>query len=497
MIDPETGDPVIERYFVKLFSGGAVVFDGSIDTDPVQLADEGPGSLEVQDAGGVVFRGDVGRDDAGAPTIASLSVGNALFENGDRSVTVASADFRGGLDASDALELRGLGLDSSLRFGGDVGLASAPTRFDADADLLLFDGADRLEAGEVLLNTATPAAAVPLRATVADTGGGLRIDAAGDVALGANEKLSSIGVLRIRTPGEVRLGDVNATRIDIEAQQVTLQGRDPAPLELADGSQVVDGGAEWVANDIRSSAGLEWDGVGAPPILVLGGGTVQMPGGSPFPVIWLDDDFGRVSGERLTGENGILDLTGSGPLVAADPGEDQPRPAPDVVAVQTLRSSGTPPELPDAPGAQSVLEVLRCRSAEVPAPCPLPEGEGPDSALASERAREIVLRYRDLVTSQRGRIALVSAFAPLAGAEDDSAALASLLRDASLGPARSRLDELARVLAQVSLLGLEEEDTAAVRRALAADFAAATGVARLGADGVLSAVDARGVGALP
>ena len=492
--DPETGDPVTElRHEVSLVAGGDVVFESDVDTDDALLAVDRPGSLDVQSGGTVRFRGDVGRDVAGAASVDRLALGDVLFE-GDRSVTVHSADFRGSLDGEGELALRGLGDDSELRFAGDVGSAAAPTRFDADADGLVFDGGRRLRAGEVLLNAATPAASVPELATIVATGGGLRIESEGDTRVGAREKLTSAGRLRIRSGGEVALGDVSATEIDIRAERLVVLGRERAPVQLADGGIRVDDGVDWVANTIRSNAAPEWDGVGREPTLVIGDGSLSLPGGLPFPLIFLDDSASAVSAARLEGANGTLDLFGTGPIAAADPGEELPRPETLALARPAPRASGAQPVAPPLPGAEQVIDFVRCRTA-AGEPCE-PDGFGApeDSALASERAREIVRRYHELVASDRGRVELGRAFAPLADVEDPQRALG---RAPELAAARARLDALGVVLAQISLLGLGDSDTEAVRRAVAADFGASAGVAALDAEAVLEAVSRRGVGTLP
>ena len=73
----------------------------------------------------------------------------------------------------------------------------------------------------------------------------------------------------------------------------------------------------------------------------------------------------------------------------------------------------------------------------------------------------------------------------------------ALEADTALGAARGRVDELATVLAQVALLGLEPDGTEQVRRAIAADFAEGTGVIGLDDEVVLAAAGASSVGQLP
>jgi hypothetical protein len=59
------------------------------------------------------------------------------------------------------------------------------------------------------------------------------------------------------------------------------------------------------------------------------------------------------------------------------------------------------------------------------------------------------------------------------------------------------VDELAAVLTQVSLLGIDPAGTERVRGAIASDFADASQLPGLDVDLVLATVTASGVGALP
>jgi hypothetical protein len=152
---------------------------------------------------------------------------------------------------------------------------------------------------------------------------------------------------------------------------------------------------------------------------------------------------------------------------------------------------------------EEVLRAVRCTSPDVGACPPAAIGDG---MLGSERTREIVSRYHELLVSPQGRQRLVAAFdavgrAPLARTPaqtlDGRSLYRSLATTSDFGEARQRVDELAVVLAQLSLLGLDEENNDRVRRAVAGDFAAATGVAGLDAGAVLDAVAASGVAVLP
>ena len=492
--DPDTGDPVTEmRNEGRLVAGGDVIFDGAIDTDPALISPDRLDALDVVTPDLVIFRGDIGQDVAGEPSLDSLSVDAARFE-GARAVTVGDGDFRGSVDADASLVLRALGEDSRLRFGGAIGGDSDPAAFvlfDADADRLELDGR-RLSAGSVRLNAETPAAEIPELASVTASRA-LRIESEGDVELGTHEKLSVAGTLHIRAGGDVAVGDLNASVIDIDAARIEVLGRQRGVVRLADGQPRIDSGTDWAANSIRTSVTPEWDGVGLEPRLALGDGELAVAGGSPFAVFYLDDEAGGVNAARLAGVDGMLDLFAGGPAVVGDPSDSQPQPETLAAAPVEARASGVDPVPPPLPDAEQVLGFVRC-AGKTGSCDPARFGAAPDSALASERAREIVRRYHEILDTRRSHIELASAFAPLAGAAAPRRALRSARE---LAAARRRLDDLAVVLAQVSLLGLPEDAAQRVRRAVAGDFARATGVAALDTDTVLAAVAERGTVALP
>jgi len=101
---------------------------------------------------------------------------------------------------------------------------------------------------------------------------------------------------------------------------------------------------------------------------------------------------------------------------------------------------------------------------------------------------------------------VAEAFAPLAhrslarteaGGVDGRALARSVASGPEMEPARARIGELAVTLAQVELIGLEETEGEHVRRAIAGEFAEATGIPGFDADAALDAVDASGVAVLP
>ncbi len=496
-VDPDTGDPVTNTvHQVVLIAGGDATFGDDVDTAPGAAL---PADLEVNAGGTIHFGGDVGSDLGGAPSIASLALTDAAFDTGSHTITTGVGQF-GRLDGPGDLALRGVGPNSELVFGGDVGTGSTLATFDADADRLNFAGADRIVAGSVALNTATPSTTVPDVATIVDTDpGGLSIQSAGDVTTGTNEKVSVAGPLAVQAGGTAALGDLSATELNVQASRIVIQGRDPGPVQLPDGTSVFDRGVDWVANDIVTNVVPEWDGSGTSPTFVLGSGGILTGGVIPFDVIRYDSHLDRIRPTGFYGLGGVLDLVGLGPRVVSDPSKDVPRePAPVDPELQA-RFSDTQPDLPPAPSEATVLATVRCRTtADTLCPSPV-HGDGP---LDDERSRDIVERYHALLGTPQGRHQLVAAFEPVARADlfaaGDGAALYRLpAQTPDFDEARDRVDELAVVLAQVSLLGLDDAETDAVRRAVAGDFAAGTGVAGLDAETALEAVAASGVGVLP
>ena len=442
----------------------------------------------------IEFTGNVGHDAGGTASIDHLAVTDARFTAGSHTVTVASADFQR-IDGPGSVALRGLGAGSQIEIRNDVGGRAALALFDADAELLVFgtgDGtsANRITAGEVQLNAADPSTSP--YATIVDTSGGLGIVSAGDVTMGAGEKLSATEQLAISAGGTARLSDLSAKKIDVNASQILIQTRAPGPVAQRDGSLVNDEGVDWAANDIATNVVPQAVGGGSAPTFVLGSGGIQTGGAIPFDVVRLNDDNDEIDGANFVDRDGrILDLVGQGPRVVSDASNDVPRAAPPVLPGLAARPGDEPPSPPRVVSSQEVISTLHCRTAAGEA-CALP-GVG-DDPLTTERAHEIVSRYRALIASDAGQQKLVAAFAPLATSPAPGAALA---RDPALGPARERIGELAVTLTQVELLGLEEQQTQNVRHAIASEFAAATGVAGLDGDAVLAAVDASGVAALP
>jgi filamentous hemagglutinin family protein len=479
-----------------LVAGGSVTFSNDVDSK-----DATPRDLTVTATGKTTFGGNVGNT---AP-LDQLTVTDALFTGGvAHTVKAAGIDF-GAIDGPDALALLGQGAGSRIVIRNGVGTVSPLASFSADAERIEFGtrvsngvvvtSADWIAAGDVNLNTVNPSTSTT--ATIADTHGGLTIASTGNVTMGRGEKLSSAAGLVIHADGTATLGDLSATELTVDAAAIDILRRAAGQVELPDGGFVPDNGVDWVANDIVTNVVPTSAAFGgfAAPIFVLGSGGIDLGGAIPFDVIRFTPALDEIVAANFGPSDRTLDLTGLGPRAVSDARNDLPRVAPPVLPGMAARRGEEPPTPPRAVSGEEVIGALHCRTA-ADEPC-APPAIG-DDPLASERAREIVSRYRALVASEAGRDGLVSAFAPFAaqGLEPDVLPHA-LASDPGLGSARARIGELAVTLAQIELLGLDAEQGERVRRAVASDFAAATGVAGLGPDPVLAAVAASGVAVLP
>src|SRR5262249_52415168 len=331
-------------------------------------------------------------------------------------------------------------------------------------------------------------------ATIVDSNGGLTIESAGDVTMGAGEKLSSTAALAIHAGGVATLGDLSATELSVDASQIQILGRAPGPVEGAPVAE--DHGVDWVANDITTNVVPVWDGNGTPPTFALGSGGIRLGGAVPYDVVRFTPGYDEITVKNfVSSDTRVLDLTGTGPRAVSDARNDLPRAAPPVLPALAARAGEQPPSPPRAVSGEEVISALHCRTGAGDACAPPAIGDDP---LASERAIEIRQRYRALLATDEARQSLRSSFAPLAaGGVDPSALPHALASDPALGAARARIGELAVALAQIELLGLEPEQSEQGRRAGAAGFGAAGGGAGPAAGGVLAAVDASGVAVLP
>jgi hypothetical protein len=413
--------------------------------------------------------------------------------------------------------------DALAVFGGDIGAATRLSGLAVESEGILFTGAERVvtEDSGIALNVGqTRGGVVPAVATIADTQGGLAFETTGRFETGVLEKISVTGPLGIRSGDVARFADLAATEISIEAPVIEVIGRAPGPVEFPNGDVLPqDRGVDIVANDIVLRPGqpgldgtpIHWDMTQPAPTFVLGSGGISAPGSlAPFEVIRLDQDIGAVTTANFIGSAGdVLDLTGTGGPVVGDPVQEIPRPAPRVAPTLEARFSDSAPIGRPPLRAAEVVAFVRC--AEVGGEPP--EGLcSPDdaallagvqdfrnSALATERAEEIVLRTRRLFQDRDAIARLRASFAvagrgyrELAGfREVDGAELYYFVAEnPPYHETRDQLDELAWLYAAVDLLGMSESDTRTIQHALGEAFAEAAGMPGLDADTLYRAVGA-------
>jgi filamentous hemagglutinin family protein len=518
-------------------AGGDIAFAGAIDTsddntavdDEVLVADDDDVRAALTlDADGVVsFGGDVGMGLA----LARLDTTRAVLPEGEtREFRAGEAIFRGGLDGpaaanieGDALALEGGAERTAVAFGGDVGVGRAPggLRVRAqDIDFTVQDGsrasANAVVTGGEGIDLDTGLTETPQVATITDTSGNLRFQTSGAFVLGEHDKLSATGVLSIAA-AQVTVGDLSASTISVQSPDIRIRTRLPAAVERPDGSTVMDGGVDWTADSIGASSTPA--PIGTDPIaFYLGDGSVSIPGNlSAFQVRRLNEDLDGVDPDAFFGQDGaVLDLTGEGPPVIADPSRQMQREARLDLPPGELRFGSDAPAAGPTLAARQVLAFLRCSGvysgAGAEGGCTSSDQAAlaaverfQDSALATDRAREITARYHEMVGTPAAVARLRAAFAAAGsafaatrewsdGTLDGAELYRFLASDPALEPALQSLRELAWLFAELELLGLAGEDTRALQQTLAREFADAAGMHGLGADAVQAAVHASPIG---
>jgi hypothetical protein len=432
-----------------LESGGDVSFSSTVDTGE----DLDPGEerrLEVNASGTTAFAGAVGTQSA----LQGLTVG-----------TPGATGASGGIDFSGAGRV----------VTGAGGISLKPQDRNA------------VEDPEATLYSRDP----------------LSFETSGDFETGRYEKLSVVGGLDIQA-NTVRVGDISAFGIDVDAATIELLARDEG------GQQQV---ADYVANDIRFSTlpSIDYTGTAAPVVtLATDDGAVRTPGVlSDFEVRLIRPDGSEVSAADFLDEETVLDLTPTGPLAVGDPSSVTPQETVQVAALLEPRFGAEGPSMVTSrPGAAEMLAFLECAqppgAGAVSNDClalMAAAGAAParldDPAFATERAHEVVALYRRITDPDPQAQQLRDA---LARAADDYHQLGApagvggaafyhfLERSPHHAQALETLDLLAFLLAQVRLMDLAEDDFQQVERALAEQFLAATPGDELSADALLEAV---------
>ena len=535
----------------RLAAGGDVVFTDRIDTSPdasVSLPTASgpvdvlvPGALLIETGGETQLPAQLGTTRAlgsietngvrlTADTTVVLGAAPAGIENVttsvDRSAFAGTARFAGPLDGGHALDIAAAGLDaavgldpslSRVQFGGDVGARERLAGLEVDADRIDFSGAERVSTGSGGIRLNVPAddtitSGAPEIATISDAQGSLAFDTTGSFETGRLEKLAAVGSLSIHADQAARFGDLAASQIRVDAPLIVLKGREPSDVLQRDDTTLRDAGGDLVANDIAFSSFPEWDGAGNRTTFVLGSGGISAPGSlGDFEVIRFSSALDAVSAASFAGSDGtLLDLTGTGPPLVGNPSRELPRDVLRVTPGSPGRSDRAAPAARAQVSGEQVITYLHCAAEPRAAACPATEVAQPLSdptlrgtALATERAVQIAADYRNLIASPDGRarlraslmLALGAYRATAAGSGVDGAGFyAFLRRSPAHAQAREQLDALARLFAEVEMLGLTEADARGVQNALADEFARAAGEPGLSAAALIEAVRASGIG---
>jgi hypothetical protein len=254
-------------------------------------------------------------------------------------------------------------------------------------------------------------------------------------------------------------------------------------VTLADGGQIADGGTDILANTVAFSAEPTVVGGGPAPRIATSSGSAQNAGALavvtlPAPIAVAD----IASGSR------VLDLA----IPTSDPGHETPELFGGPVEVPLEPTPSDDAAAPGAPlSSAEIVAFLACTplgEAGAPSGC-APAAQAPHgSALDTERAGEIALAYRELLgdseSARAGRADLARA------AADPGARLPGAASPAG----RAYLVEVARVLAQTRMLGLEGPTYGEVRGDLLAALVAAIGSPQLDAARLAAAVEASAMG---
>jgi len=466
------------REDARLRSRGDVDFQGAIDTelDPMRpgrvrsLSVERPAddtSMTVRLAGDVGVANDV-RD---------FTVRGDLALTGDRQLdatNVVTLDGNvyasGGDDSASLAVLAG----PQVLLGGDVGASGRLTSFSIARNtappfpqtlpdpVIRFTGTGAQQivtgaGGLALLPDGR--SSVPSTATISKAAGDLRLESVGGaVNIGENEKLTVAG--RVDLLGStVEVGDVSALDLSVTSPDARVRARPAGIVQLKGGGTGQDGGTDLFANSISFSSAPTVEGSGPAPRLATDSAT--NPG--TLEVRSLESP---ISASDLFRGTVPLDLA----ILPSSPGNETPLRGPLIDGIALLRTSdeaATGSAL--APTAEETLAWLRC-AAEERSDCKAV----PESPLDTPRGQDLAQRARDLLGSS-------------VGAHDARAALARLEPGA--------LRSLAVLLVEVRLLGLSNQEYAAVRDALLADLLAGAGSGAPDARALASAVQtqARGV----
>ncbi|MDH3283967.1 MAG: hypothetical protein OEQ13_04440, partial [Acidobacteriota bacterium] len=502
---------------------GTIRFGGAIGTDrPLASLTTSGSGVAVLEAGAV---NTTGTQDFGTGVDLPVdTVFHATGVNAGGEEVNGQIRFGGTLDGPGGAKIRTPG---KVSFGGSIGsgtrlaeLAVHDDRIDA-ADIEFTSGSVvRVGSGGIRLNP-MGRTTIPDVATIYNGAGSLSFDTDAAFEVGHREKISVAGDLRI-TAERVRVGDVNALSLAVNASDVAIRPRAPGPVLLANGTTVTDDGTAVLANTMVFSITPEIDeeftsddnGV---VTLASQSGEVRTPGPrlTAFEVRLIDDGgTGLGAADFVNAEGVVLDFTATGPAAVDDPVTAIPRRQPTVTELTRPRFGiDQPVAASTRPTFDAVLAFLDCADvggAATPA-CLAPAAGGGGQpladfapSLATPRARNATLLYRRLVGPGEASRQLRAAFDRAvddyrrthgSGAIDGAAFYRYLESSPGQAAALQSVDQLATLFVELQLLDIEPAALQQLRETVARQFLEPAQPGGLGAAALLDAVDASRIGA--
>jgi hypothetical protein len=393
--------------------------------------------LDVDAGGTVRFGDDVGQD----VLLRNLTVQGTTEVAADRLLSALQTISLGAVEGeSDDVAMLTLTAENGVRFGGNVGetvrlaglvVDSARVTFDADGEQVVRTGA-----GGISLD-ADGLPAPPETSTIGKSGGNLDLVTDGVLDVGPNHKLTVEGVARLEG-ATVRVGDVSAQEIQVVSDDLQVRRRSGGSFLVPGVGPLPDLGTDWVANVVSTTSAPTAVGSGADPVFVTASGTVDGAGVGPFRVSSLTTSVTA---------SALVDASGDGPptfydlgLSVADPGDEtEPPPPPVVPLLPALRGQEASAGSARPPGIVDLLGFLQCTTRQAGGSAPRTCAGDEGSPLDSERGDDVARRYARL----------------FGDAPEARAARALLAGDPNKEERPAVLRDLATLLAQLRLLGME------------------------------------------
>ncbi|MEE8475647.1 MAG: hypothetical protein V3T01_09870, partial [Myxococcota bacterium] len=472
---------------VEVSGPGPTVFTAGTDIEFRETLDSAAG-IDVDASGNVEFVGAV-----------SLG-GDSNFSAGRLLAFFSTLDGPGGVTIE--VEPEGVG----VQFSDDVG------REEPLAHLMLtslprvtFLGTQVVATGDIRLNPEVREEISPIATIVA---GPVVFEAGGEFEMGRHEKLTAVGALTIRAD-TATIADLSALDIEVDALAITVLGRAPADVRLADGSTVTDTGTDIVAETVTFASTPRFDGVGEARIASLNG-AVRSPGSlGAFSLHLLD---GRLVREDVVAaDETVLDLVALGPRFRENPASQVVREEEAVAPFLDARIGDAAPAPATTVTADAMLGFLRCASTggatandcagQVLPPVATGLSTLPTGMLGTPRAREAADLHRNLLGEGEPPEALREAWAVtledyrrrVRGRDVDGTAFRAALdrsSDASSREVLAYLQRIAELSIRVRWMGLSGEAFHEVELAILSELADRLGDSGISVEALRDAVNA-------